>query len=124
VLYARDGNTVLATSNTVTVTGAQASLGASPSSVGPGGQVTVSWSSVASPSGTDWIGLYAAGAGDAAYADFVYDATCTAKPAATGKPSGSCTLTMPTTPGTYELRLFAKDSYTRLATSNTVTVST
>ena len=37
--------------------------------------------------------------------------------------SGSCSFTMPNTPGTYEFRLFANDGYTLLAKSGTVTVS-
>jgi Calcineurin-like phosphoesterase len=37
--------------------------------------------------------------------------------------SGSCSVTMPTTPGTYELRLFANDGFTLIATSGQVTVT-
>jgi hypothetical protein len=122
VLMADNGNTVLATSGAVTVTGTQATLSATPSSVGPGGQVTISWSGVAAPSGADWIGLYASGAADGSYQAFVYDATCTTNSGSVGKSSGSCTFTMPNTGGSYQLRLFSNNSYTRLATSNTITV--
>jgi uncharacterized protein YegP (UPF0339 family) len=123
VLMANNGNTVLATSAAVTVTGAAISVTAAPASVGPGDRVTVSWSGVAPPSGSDWIGLYAAGASNGAYLNFLYDATCTGNPAGSGVSSGSCVFTLPTTDGTYEMRLFANNSFTRLGTSNQVTVT-
>jgi 6-phosphogluconolactonase (cycloisomerase 2 family) len=124
VLMANDGNTVLATSNVVTVTaGAAINLTATPSSAGPAGQVTVTWSGVPAPTGADWIGLYATGGVDAAYLGFDYDATCAGNPAASGVSSGSCTFTMPSSDGTYEFRLFANNTFTRLATSGTVTVA-
>ena len=43
-------------------------------------------------------------------------------PPATGLTSATVQFTAPTTPGTYHIRWFANGTYTRLATSNTVTV--
>ena len=48
--------------------GSSASLTASPSSVGIGGTLTASWSGIAAPSSTDWVGLFVPGAaGDKQY---------------------------------------------------------
>src|SRR5206468_2415910 len=122
VLLAADGNTILATSKPITVTGSAAALSAASSSVGPGGQVAVSWSGLEAPTAADWIGLYATGSPNGAYRSFVYDDTCSGNHGSTALRSGSCALTMPATPGTYEFRLFANDGFTRIATSSTVTV--
>jgi hypothetical protein len=45
--------------------------------------------------------------------------------AGAARASGSCTLTVPTgvVAGSYELRLFAANGFTRLATSNSFTVT-
>jgi hypothetical protein len=96
-------------------------LTASPSSVATGGSVTVSWGGVASPTGTDWIGLYRQGASDSAIVYWFFTSTCTAS-AGAAKASGSCAVAMPRTAGTYEFRLFANNGYTRLATSGPVTI--
>jgi len=97
-------------------------LTASPASVGPGGAVTVSWSGVGSPKVKDWIGRYTPASGDGAYLDWVYTSSCGKSPGGTPKSSGSCTFTMPATPGTYQFRLFADDKYMRLAVSGNVIV--
>src|SRR4029450_2139096 len=47
-------------------------LTASPTSIAPGGTLTATWSGIASPSSTDWIGLYQPGAANTAFIDFVY----------------------------------------------------
>ena len=103
--------------------GTTATLSASPGSVAAGGSVTVTWSGVAAPTGTDWVGLYTPGAANTAYLDWVYDDSCTKTSNGTTLASGSCTFTMPSVPGTYQLRLLAKDGYTVLATSSTITVT-
>ena len=112
-LFSNGGFTRLATSNNITVTVAcpGSSVSASPTSVGAGGSVTVTWGDICSPSATDWIALAAPGAANTTYLTFRYT---------TGSASGSAPFTIPAsvTPGTYELRLFSKGSYTRLATSN------
>jgi hypothetical protein len=121
-LFANDGYTLLATSGPVTVTGG-ATLSATPSSVSAGGTVTVSWSSVSSPTNRDWIGLYHAGDANNAYIDWLYDDNCTKTGGNNGSASGTCSFTMPNVAGTYEFRLFKNDTYTIVATSNSVTVT-
>lgn len=92
-------------------------LSASPSTVYAGQPVSAAWSGIGSPTSTDWIGLYVAGAADSAFVSFVYTG---------GSAAGSAPLTVPanTAPGSYELRLFAANGYTRLATSNGFSIQT
>lgn len=97
------------------------SLAASPSSVVPGGTVTVSWSGIPSPSKYDWIGLYKVGASNYSRVKWVY--TSGSNYATVAKASGSVSFTMPTTPGDYEFRLFSRGGWTRLAVSNPVAVA-
>ena len=89
----------------------------------PGGSVTATWSGIASPSGTDWIGLYAPGASNTAYLAWIY-VSCS-QTAGSAKAAGACALGIPgtLTPGACELRLFANNGYTRLTTSNGLTVN-
>jgi glucose/arabinose dehydrogenase len=121
-LFANNGYTRLATSNPFTVSAAT-TLTASPTTVAAGGSVTATWSAIASPSPTDWIGLYTPGAGDMAYVTWIYVSCSQAPGAATA--AGSCPFAIPggLTPGTYQLRLYASNGYTRLATSNAFTVT-
>jgi len=114
------GGTVHRIANTATVPG----LSASPTSVMPGGSVTAAWSNIASPTSTDWIGLYTPGASDASYISWIYP-SCSHAPGAVAA-AGSCAFSIPgtVTPGTYQLRLFASNGFTKLATSNTITVVT
>ena len=93
-------------------------LSASPLSIGPGGIETAIWSGISNPTAGDWIGLYAAGAADT---DREYGYILTG-----GTASGSAGYQLPSTlaAGTYELRLFANYSWTRLAVSNSFTVPT
>jgi hypothetical protein len=81
-----------------------------------GGVLTASWSGITAPTSTDWIGLSAVGAPNSAIVAWRYTQ---------GAASGSLALTVPwsTAPGPYELRLSANNSYTRLATSGTITVT-
>jgi uncharacterized protein YegP (UPF0339 family) len=65
----------------------------------------------------DWIGLYQPGAANTAYLSWKYDSSCT-----TAKASGSCSMYVPTTAGTYQFRLLANDGFTAIATSGNVTV--
>ncbi len=102
---------------------ASPSLSASLTSVGSRGSVSASWSNVGNPTSMDWIGVYVPGAANSAYGNWVYDDSCTQSAGSTALASGSCTVTMPSTPGTYELRLFANNSYTLLATSQQITVA-
>jgi hypothetical protein len=43
-----------------------------PATPGRGTPVTATWSGIANPTSTDWIGLYAAGAPTASFLDWVY----------------------------------------------------
>jgi 5-hydroxyisourate hydrolase-like protein (transthyretin family) len=115
-LFTNNSYTRIGTSNTFSVTvAAQAILSVSPSSVGAGGSVTATWSGIAAPAAKDWIGLYAPGAANNSYISYRYT---------TGTASGSVPFTIPGTvaAGTYELRLFTNNSYTRIGTSNAFSV--
>jgi len=111
----------LATSNPMTVPGA--SLTANPAVVAPGAAVMATWNGIATPTGADWIALYAVGEADTAYLNWLY-VNCT-RSAGSAAGSGSCPVTVPSSVanGSYELRLFASNSYGRLAVSNSFTVS-
>ena len=120
-LFSNNGYTLLATSQTITVNAP--TLTASATAVGTGGSVTASWSNVGNPTSTDWIGVYATGAANTAYQGWLYDDSCNQTSNGTTPGGGSCPIRLPTTPGTYELRLFANNGYTLLATSQTITVN-
>ena len=92
-------------------------LSASPSSLYSSQPVTATWSGIAAPTATDWVGLYPAGAADNAFVAWIYT---------DGNASGSGPLQVPANAaaGTYELRLFAANGYTLLATSNSFSVQT
>ena len=64
----------------------------------------------------DWLGFTAVSAPDGSgqYLQWVY--------VGAGMTTRTWTVTVPTTPGQYEFRFFPNDTYTRLATSPTVTV--
>jgi hypothetical protein len=122
-LLANNGFTRLATSGPLTVTPPGPQLTVSPASVARGGTVTATWSGIATPTSTDWIGLYSPAAPDTAYLAWVY-VSCSQTPA-TPRASGSCPFVIPAglATGTYQLRLLANDGYTRLATSNSLNVT-
>jgi len=69
------------------------------------------------------VGLYHPGDPNNSYMAWFYDDSCTTTAGSTALASGSCSYTMPTTPGTYELRLFTNNTLNLLATSNSVTVN-
>jgi hypothetical protein len=85
--------------------------------------VTATWNGIAVPTSTDWIGLYAAGAGDGAYLAWLY-VSCAHTPGA-AQAGGSCPLQIPGSvpPGAYELLMSCACSHTRLATSGTFNVT-
>ncbi len=68
---------------------------------------------------TDWIGLYRASDPDVAPLTWQYLNGLTAPPAA-GLSAASLTVTLPADTGTYEVRLFANNSFHRLATSSAI----
>src|SRR5207249_11010438 len=67
-----------------------------------------------------WIGLYAPGSGNNAYLAWIYVSCSQSRAAASA--AGSCPFTIPSglAPGSYELRLYPNDTFTRLATSNQI----
>jgi subtilisin family serine protease len=89
------------------------SLAVSATSVGPGTQVTVTLASGFGGVG-DWLALASTGSSNTSYITFTY--------VGTGVINRTWTVTMPSTPGQYEFRLFPNNSYTRAATSPVVTV--
>ena len=98
-------------------------LSVSPTSIAPGGTITATWSGIPTPTARDWLGLYAVGAGNASFIDWMY-VSCSKTPGS-ARASGSCPFIVPSSvpAGTYELRLLANNGYTSLATSNSFAVS-
>ena len=87
-----------------------ATLTVSPTSVGPGGSVTVTWSgSTLLSDSLNWLP-----GGGAQATDWVYLSGKQTAPA-TALSNGSLTLKAPTTPGAYKLRLQANNPYSLLA---------
>jgi hypothetical protein len=81
--------------------------------VPPGGSVTVTLTN--GPGGIgDWLAFARTTAPDAGYETYTY--------VGLGVSTRTWTVTTPTTPGTYEFRLFLNNGYVRVATSPTVTV--
>jgi hypothetical protein len=113
--------TKLATSVTVAVQQPSPSLSVSTTTASPGQVVQVT---VANGPGApkDWVALHATAAADTVLLDWKYlNGTRTST---VGFSAATLNFTMPTTPGTYNFRFFRNNTYTRLATSPTVTVST
>lgn len=104
-------------------------IAASPSTVAPGGNVTVSFNGLTSA--TDWIGIYTPGSANNTFKNWVY-ANCTRNAPPNIIASGSCNMSMTNTDGTtslpagtYELRLLSNnrsDTGAVVATSNQVIV--
>lgn len=99
----------------------------SPNPVAIGASLTATWGSVSGPTVTDWVALYPISNTDQQYVNWFYDSSCSQTAGTTAAASGSCMLTVPTTanvtPGSYNLRLFANNGFTKLATSSTFTVT-
>jgi hypothetical protein len=124
-LFANSGFTRLATSGNFTVTAPPAvTVSASPTSVARGGVVTATWSGISNPTGTDWIGIYAPGASNLSYLSWMYVSSC-AQIMGSPRASGSCAMVVPASiaAGTYEIRLFPNNTYSRIGTSNAFTVT-
>ena len=100
----------------------RATLTAEPATAQPGTAVRARWSGVSPPTGGDWIVLYPAGAPNETFLTYCYTNGTTAA-SGSGTASGEVALTIPAaaTPGAYELRLFAANSFALLA-STTVEV--
>jgi len=108
---------------TPTPTNGVATVSASSSTIVPGGTLNAGWSGVNYPSPTDWIGVYSVGTGDYSFLSWVYTSSGNQSQGSTALSSGTISITFPTTPGVYELRLYSNDGFTRLATSSPVTIS-
>jgi glucose/arabinose dehydrogenase len=104
----------VATSNPITV-GQTFSLSVNPGTANPGQTLTVTWTAPSGRPANDWIGLYKVGDPETSFISWQYTG---------GAPSGSTTYIAPSQPGQYEFRYFTNNGYSRVATSNTVTVST
>jgi hypothetical protein len=118
-LFLNHGTTRAATSAAVTVDGtapppAPPVLAVSASTVAPGASVTVTLTDGLG-GGLDWLALASTAAPNMSYLTFTY--------VGSGVSTRTWTVTMPSTPGTYEFRLFPNNGYTRAATSPPVTVS-
>jgi hypothetical protein len=96
-----------------TVTQAGYTVTGSPSTVAPGGQLTVSWTAPNGRPSNDWIALYSVGAPNNNFLWWRYTG---------GAASGSFTLTAPSQAGQYEFRYLLNDGFTDSVRSNTVTV--
>src|SRR5207244_221157 len=106
---AHNSFTLLATT-TLSVVAPTATLSVLPTSVAPGDGITATWGGIASPTSTDWIALFPAGAA-------IGRASC--RDSTRGTASGRVPLSGPGSAalGRYELRLFAHNSFTLLATT-------
>jgi hypothetical protein len=121
-LFANDGFVRLATSDAVTVISGQPPTITTSSAVAvPGEAVTVT---IANGPGdpTDWVGLYESGAADHGFQAWWYLNGLRQVPG-TGLTDAALSLAMPMSPGIYELRLFANNTFVKLATSLPIAVS-
>jgi hypothetical protein len=109
-------NTRVATSPTVTVAAPSGgpSIAVSATSVTAGTPVTATLTN-GPGGGGDWLALAATTAPNSSYIAWTY--------VGTGVVNRTWTPALPTTPGTYEFRLFLNNGYTRAATSPPVTVT-
>ncbi len=90
-----------------------AALTVSATNVAPGGSVTATLTNGLGGSG-DWLALAATSAPNTSYLQWTY--------VGAGVTTRTWTVTLPTTAGTYEIRLFLANGYTRAATSPAITV--
>jgi hypothetical protein len=89
-------------------------LSVSATAVAPGSTVTVTLTNgFGGP--TDWLAFASATAPNTSYLNYVYIGS--------GVTTRTWTVTVPSTPGTYQFRLFPNNGYTPAATSPTITVS-
>lgn len=124
--FAKDGFTKLATSATITV-GNPTAAPAAPavaiaSATVKAGQAIQFTVSDGPANLRDWVALTPAAAADTGYVSWVYLNGMKTAPAS-GYKSATLQLAAPATPGTYNIRFFANDGFTKLATSATVTVT-
>src|SRR5258705_2810148 len=70
---------------------------------------------------TDWVGLYPNAAADGAFIDWTY-LNGQKTPPVTGQSSATLQFVAPATGGSYNIRFFASNSFTKLVTSDGITV--
>ena len=112
----RNGYDSVAASNRVTVNTlnpADFTLTANPSTVTPGGPLSVTFTAPPGRHALDWISLYKVGDPNRSYGWWQYTG---------GAESGTFNLTAPLEAGQYEFRYLLENQYTSIKTSNTVTV--
>ena len=111
-LYANDSYTRLATSAPFTLNPTGPTVLAATTPTVQGSALNIVWSGIAAPTPFDWVAIYAVGANDTAYMRWDYTG---------GTSAGSVNLPLThanlVPGGSYEVRLFANDDYTRLAAS-------
>jgi uncharacterized membrane protein len=98
-------------------------LSVSPTSLRRGSNVTVTWSGVASPSSSDWIGIFRPGSASQSYLSYEYDSTCLSGWISSPRGSGSCSFRLPNQAGTYEFRLMANNGFASIVTGVLVTAT-
>jgi hypothetical protein len=113
-LFPNNGYSRAATSVPVTVVGLPPSLAVNATSVGGGSSVTMTLTNGLGGA-ADWLALAATGSPSTSYLQYTY--------VGSGITTRMWTVTMPTTAGTYEFRLFPNNGYTVAATSPAVTVT-
>ncbi len=111
-LYANDGFTRLATSQPFVINPTNVSLRNVSLSAIQGETVNIAWNAIATPTASDWLGLYAIGADDGNYSGFAYTGG-----ASSGEQAFALTSANLVAGQMYEMRLFANDGFTKLATS-------
>jgi hypothetical protein len=99
---------------TLTVNDTAYTVSATPTSVAPGGAITMNWSAPAGHSPYDWIGLYQTGTANTQFLWWTYTGAAT---------SGNASVAAPSAPGSYEFRYLTDNSYTDVARSATVNVT-
>ena len=120
--FLNDSWVKLATSATITVTPpAPPAITLSATTIAPGGTVTATIANGPGNAG-DWVGLLGASAADGTYVDWKYLNGMQTRPGA-GVTGAAVAFVMPATPGTYNVRFFLNDSWVKLATSATITVT-
>ncbi len=111
-------NAIASTPLTITGGAGGTTIGVNPSATAAGGTVTVSWSGIASPTGTNWFGLYTPGAPSQNHNGNWMYVNCTKTPGQ-AFPSGSCSFLIPSglASGNYEIRLHASASWNAIAST-------
>jgi uncharacterized protein YhfF len=120
-LFVNGSFTVLATSSAITIAPPSIALN---TATGVPGQTVTTTVTNGPGNAWDWVGLYPAGATSATANRLAYkflNGQTTAP--ASGVSGATLTFTLPTAPGSYDVRLFLNGSFTVLATSGSITIA-